>query len=234
MTTGKTGTFTLSESAETGTASKHFKTLRSLPRSWLIAAAVFYVASVLTVGLLAGLLPRRTQQITVLAAPTQSTPTTAAHISTTTGTSPSCVDDECKPRLASDLIVHGYQLEYMYNSTEQTTVAGQVTIEFTLKQPIRQLIYHAKEMVSLEEPALYEDGVYRLTSMQRYLPNDYISLQLPTGTLFPRNRYRLVQNFVASLTGAGMGFYQVFFKDANGQTGYVNSAGKPSGDSALV
>jgi len=208
MSNNTASTLQLGRPASTGTATKRFKTLRSLPRSWIIAGVIFYCASVITVGLLAGLLPRRTQTITVVATPTP--------IITTTTQDPSlCVEDECNPRLLSDLLVHSYELEYMYNDTTQTNVQGQVIIEFTLKQPIRQLIYHSKRMITLEEPALYEDGVNRLVSMRKYVPNDYISLRPLTNSSFPANRYRLIQKFVISLIDGNSGFYQSIFKDGN-------------------
>ena len=205
---------------------KRLTSLRSLPKSWIIAAVLFYCASVITVGLLAGLLPRRTQQITILATPTQITGTST--VTTTQTPSPSttitphpsnCIDDECNPRLLSDLFVHSYDLEYMYNSSRQTTVQGQVTIDFTLKQPVKQLIYHSKRMVTLEEPALFEDGLYLIVSMRKYSPNDYISLRLVSNSSFAPNRYKLVQKFVVSLTDGNNGFYQSVFKDGNGTMG---------------
>ncbi|UJR08425.1 hypothetical protein I4U23_012695 [Adineta vaga] len=221
----KATTFTLSDSSPTsGTATKRFKTLRNIPRSWLIAAGIFYCASLITVGLLAGLLPRRTQQITVIAVPTDSNststttlrPTTTTTTTTTTSSSQNssiCIEDECHPRLLSDLIVHSYQLEYMYNDTKQTTMKGRVTIEFTLKQPTKQLIYHSKRMIELEEPALFEDEIYQFITMRKYLPNDYISLRLSSNSSFPRNRYRLIQNFAISLTSKDVGVYQTIFND---------------------
>jgi len=207
MSNNTASTLQLGRPTSNGTATKRFKTLRSLPRSWIIAGVIFYCASVITVGLLAGLLPRRTQTITVLATPTP--------IITTTQDPSLCVEDECNPRLLSDLLVHSYELEYMYNDTTQTNVQGQVTIEFTLKQPVRQLIYHSKRMITLEEPALYEDGVNRLVSMRKYIPNDYISLRPLTNSSFPANRYRLIQKFVISLIDGNSGFYQSIFKDGN-------------------
>ncbi|CAF1247472.1 unnamed protein product [Rotaria sordida] len=195
----------------------HFQSLRSLPKSWIIVAVIFYCASVLTVGLLAGLLPRRTQHITIMATPTPIPPNMTTTITTTVITQdPSqCIEDECNPRLLSDLIVHSYELEYICNDIRHTTADGQVTIEFTLKQPIKQLIYHSKGMIQLEEPALFEDGIYRIVTMKQYIPNDYISLRQSTGSLFAPNRYKLVQKFVISLTGTSVGFYQNFFKDKN-------------------
>jgi hypothetical protein len=209
-------TFELGETRSSG-GNTRFKSLRSIPKSWIIAALIFYCASVITVGLLAGLLPRRTQHITILATPTQITATSTSVTTplTTTQDPSGCIDDECNPRLSSDLIVDSYELEYMYNDTRQTTVQGQVTIEFTLKQPVKQLIYHSKRMVKLEEPALFEDNVYMIVSMRKYTPNDYISLRLSSNSLFAPNRYRLVQKFIVSLTDGNSGFYQNIFKDGN-------------------
>jgi hypothetical protein len=213
MSNNTASTLQLGRPASTGTATKRFKTLRSLPRSWIIAGVIFYCASVITVGLLAGLLPRRTQTITVLATPTQII-TTGTPITTTQDPS-LCVEDECNPRLLTDLLVDSYELEYMYNDTKQTNVQGQVIIEFTLNQPVRQLIYHSKRMITLEEPALYENGVNRLVSMRKYVPNDYISLRPLTNSSFPAKRYRLIQKFVISLIDGNSGFYQSIFKDGN-------------------
>jgi hypothetical protein len=214
-----------------------FQTLRHVCKPWVIAAVLFYCASVITVGLLAGLLPQRTQHITLLAtptgsfinstvttptteSPTNSTITTTASYITSTAPDPSqCIDDECNPRLSSGLIVRSYELEYLYNNTRQTAVQGQVTIEFTLQQSVKQLIYHSKRMIRLDEPALFEDGVYRFVSMRKYIPNDYISLRLTSNSSFVANRYRLVQKFLVSLTDGNVGFYQSIFKDGNETTG---------------
>jgi hypothetical protein len=183
---------------------------RRIPKSWIIAAILFYCASVVTVGLLAGLLPRRTQHINILATATPSM---------TTAPDPSkCIDDECEPRLSSDLIVDSYELEYMYNNTNQTTVQGKVTIEFTLKQPIKQLIYHSKGMLELEVPEIYENGACRSVLMRLYPLNDYISLLRTTNTLFAANNYKLVQKFNVNLTDGNVGFYQNVFKDGNETT----------------
>jgi hypothetical protein len=186
--------------------STYSKSSRRIPKSWIFAALLFYCASVVTVGLLAGFLPRRTQHITILATPTPSM---------TTLDPTACDGDECNPRLASDLIVHTYELEYIYNSTEETTVQGQVTINFTLNQPTRQLIYHAKRLLRLEPPAVFENGANRLVSMRLYAPNDYISLRLTPNALFEANTYRLVQRFTVNLTDGNVGFYQNIFKDGN-------------------
>jgi len=180
-----------------------------IPKSWIIAAVLFYCASVVTVGLLAGLLPRRTQHITIYGTPTATSITTTADPTI-------CIDDECNPRLLSNLTVHNYQLEYIYNNTDQTTAQGNVTIEFTLNQPITQLIYHSKRLV-LGDPDIIEveGNVYHSVSMRLYAPNDYISLRLSTNTPFPANRYKLVQAFVVNLTDGNVGFYQNIFKDGN-------------------
>ncbi len=182
------------------------KSSRRTPKSWIITALLFYCASVVTVGLLSGLLPRRTQHVSILGTATQ--PTTTSNPLT-------CIDDECNPRLLSNLTVDYYELEYMYNTTEQTTVQGQVTIEFTLHQPIRQLIYHSKRMLALEPPILVGGEVNRSVSMKLYVPNDYISLRLTTNDLFELNKYKLVQRFVIDLTDGTEGFYQTIFQDGN-------------------
>jgi hypothetical protein len=179
-----------------------------IPKSWIIAALLFYCASLATVGLLVSFLPRRTQHITILGTPTSTSIITIDDPSI-------CIDDECNPRLLTDIIVHNYTLEYMYNSTEQTTVQGQVTIEFTLVQPIKQLIYHSKRMLKLENPVLFEAGVYRSVLMRQYPPNDYVSLRLPNNELFAPNQYKLVQSFVISLTDSDVGFYESIFNDGN-------------------
>ena len=127
-----------------------------------------------------------------------------------------CVEDECHSRLLAQVEVQSYELEYIYENANDTTVQGQVIIDFTLKQPVSQLIYHAKRMLNLTAPLLYEDGVQRLVSMREYLPNDYISLRLESNeTAFPPNQYRLKQKFVVSLIDGNVGFYQTTFNDGN-------------------
>jgi len=180
---------------------------RRIPKSWVIAAILFYCASVITVGLLSGLLPRRTQHITILATATPSITTTQDPFA--------CIEDECIPRLSSNLTVDSYELEYMYNNTNQTIAQGKVTIEFTLNQQIKQLIYHSKRLLNLEEPEIYEDDVYRSVLMRLYTPNDYISLRLTSNDLFTSNKYRLVQRFNVNLTDGNVGFYRNIFKDGN-------------------
>lgn len=229
-----------------------FKALRKLPRPVIIAGVIFYIASVLIVGLLAGLLPRRTQQVIVLSTSTltstvQSTTTittatttittntntntdtaittiTTAMITTSTTTTatsqdPSiCIEDECNPRLSSDIIVQSYELEYICNDTKQTAAQGRVTIKFTLRQPTKQIIYHAKGMIALEEPALFEDELYRVILMREYTPNDYISIRLSSDSLFAPNRYTLVQKFITNLIDGNVGFYQSTFNDKDDTT----------------
>jgi hypothetical protein len=221
--------------------------------SRIIASVVFYSVSLITVGLLAGLVPQQTQEITILATAKQtSTITTTASIATTTvplitATSTStiatttasitatlitatttirtttkipdpaeCVEDECNPRLSTYLEVHNYQLVYIYNNSNETTVQGHVTIDFTLKEPVSQIIYHAKRMAELYEPALFEDGVNRLVTMRKYAPNDYVSLRLASANgVFSPNRYSLQQKFVISLIDGNIGFYQSTYKEGN-------------------
>ena len=236
--TSRAGSSTFDIEQPSERSSGRFAGLHRIPRPWLIAAIVFYCASLLTVGLLAGLLPRRTKYITIIATPsqpssttstatgfprtttaTQSIPTSPTTTELTTTLDPSiCVDDECNPRLSSDIVVRSYDLEYRYNDTQQTTAQGTVTITFELKQPIKQLIYHAKRMLQLDAPALFEDGVNRLVSMKSYAPHDYISLRLPTNDLFAPNRYQLIQKFVVNLTDGNNGFYQSTYLDQDGST----------------
>jgi len=189
---------------------RHSSSSSRIPKSWIIAALLFYVASVVTVGLLSGLLPRRIQHITILATPTPSIS------NTTLSPDPSqCIDDECNPRLLSDIIVEKYQLEYLYNNTNQTTIQGEVIIEFILKQPIKQLIYHSKRMLKLESPELYEDNVCRTVLMRLYKPNDYISLYRTSNDSFSPNKYILKQKFLVNLIDGNVGFYQNIYKDGN-------------------
>jgi hypothetical protein len=174
---------------------------------WIIAGVLFYCISLSS----AGLLPEQIQEINELA--------TISQIVANTN-SLECIEDECNPRLASNIEVHRYELEYIYNNTNDTTVQGHVTIFFTLKEPINQLIYHAKRMVELDEPLLYEDDINRLVTMRKYPPNDYISLRLVTkNSSFTPNRYRLKQNFVVSLIDGHVGFYQSIYNDGNGTMG---------------
>ena len=131
-----------------------------------------------------------------------------------------CIDDECQPRLLSNIQVHSYELKYLYKNVDDTTAEGEVTIDFTLKQPTTQLIYHAKRLLNLSEPRLYEDGVYRPVSMRLYTPNDYVSLRsLTENRIFTTNRYELKQNFVVNLIDNNVGFYQGTFNQGNGTRG---------------
>jgi hypothetical protein len=178
--------------------------------SWIIAGVIFYCISLI----IAGLIPLQTQEIDEL--------TTISEITTTKKfQSLECIEDECNPRLSSNLEVHSYELEYIYNNTNDTTVQGYVTIDFTLKESTNQLIYHAKRMVELDEPLLYEDGINRPVIMRKYPSNEYISLRLvSTNSQFTPNRYRLKQKFVISLIDGHVGFYQSVYNDDDGTTEY--------------
>jgi hypothetical protein len=193
--------------------------------SCIIAGVLFCCTSLITVSLLAGLVPQQTQEIDVLTTLSQISIKSSTITTSIKKVDPSeCIEDECNPRLSSNLEVHSYELEYIYNHTNETTVQGYVAINFTLKEPINQLIYHAKRMVKLEEPLLYEDGVHRLVTMRTYPPNDYISLRLVSkNSLFAPNRYSLKQKFVVSLIDGSVGFYQSTYKDSNGTTGYTHT-----------
>ncbi|UJR17738.1 hypothetical protein I4U23_004636 [Adineta vaga] len=205
--------FDLGESERNSRRNTRFSSLRQLPKSWIIIAIFFYCASLLTVGLLAGLLPRRTKYITVLE--TVSPPSSSSSSSTVTQNPTECIEDECQSRLLTDLLVNSYELEYICNDIQEITMKGQVTIDFNLKKPIKQLIYHARDMVEIEEPILLENGLQHSLIMKRYLPNDYISLRLVNNSLFSTNQYKLTQKFVINLKNPSIGFYQSFFPDKN-------------------
>jgi hypothetical protein len=179
--------------------------------SWIIVGVIFYFISLIT----AGLVPLQTQEIDEL--------TTISQITTTKKfQSLECIEDECNPRLSSNLEVHSYELEYIYNNTNDTTAQGYVTIDFTLKESINQLIYHAKRMVELDEPLLYEDGINRPVTMRKYPPNEYISLRLVSNnSQFTPNQYTLKQKFVVNLIDGHVGFYQSVYNDDDGTTGYI-------------
>ena len=211
-------------------ANSCLQTLRSVPKRWIIAAVLFYCISVVGVGLLVGFVFKRTDHVNVVVSPspvsstsprtlstsTRATTTGRPVVSTTTTTDAAgCIGDECNPRLSTDLVVHNYKLEYLYNGTQQTSAEGLVTIRFTLKQPTQQLIYHSKRMLRLEQPALFENDVYRLVTMRTYPANDYISLRLANNLPFAANQYSLVQKFAVSLTDGNTGFYQTVFRDGN-------------------
>lgn len=245
----------LNEEPRSSGSSSSFS-LKQIPKLWIAVAVIFYVASVVTVGLLAGLLPNRTEHVSIIGTtsvqpstinftqqttditqlstttpiiiPTATTTTaissvpTAPTTQTTKITSPSssttpgpsaCIDDECNPRLSTDVIVHGYEVIYQINAMNQTLIQGKVTIRFRLKQPLKQIIYHAKEMIFLETPSLSEDGVDRLVSMRFYGPNDYVSLTPIQSEFFASNDYELVQTFVISVTSRSTGFYRTDFTD---------------------
>jgi hypothetical protein len=181
---------------------------------WIIASVIFYCTSLIT----ASFLPQGIQEINELS--------TISQITTTTTTkkldSLDCIEDECNPRLLSNIEVHSYQLEYIYNNTNDTTVQGYVIIDFKLKEPINQLIYHAKRLVGLNEPLLYEDGINRPVTMRKYPPNDYISLRLRSknNSQFTPNQYSLKQKFVVNLIDGHVGFYQSLYNDGNGTMEY--------------
>jgi hypothetical protein len=138
-------------------------------------------------------------------------------LSATASNSLSCIDDECYSRLLANIDVHTYEIDYVYNNINQTTVQGHVTINFTLNEPITQLIYHGKRLIDLSMPILNEDGVLRSVVMRQYPPNDYISLRLTSEQkVFTPNRYYLSQNFTVNLTDGNLGFYQGIFNDGNG------------------
>ncbi len=177
---------------------------------WIITGVILYCTSLIT----ADLASKSTQRITKV--------TTSSPIKNNKKQKLfECIGDECNPRLLSNVEVHSYELEYIYNTTNDTTVQGHVTINFTLKQPTNQLIYHAKRMVELKEPLLYEDGINRLVKMRKYPPHDYISLRLASNdSLFTPGEYRLQQKFVVSLIDGYVGFYQSIYNDGNGTRGY--------------
>lgn len=132
-----------------------------------------------------------------------------------------CIDDECHPRLLSSIDVYSYEIEYIYNNFTETTIRGNVIIDFTIKEPTTQLIYHAKRMIELGEPVLTQDGIDRLVIMRQYPPNDYISLRLiGNESVFSPGQYQLKQNFLVSLIDGNVGFYQSLYKDGNGTIGY--------------
>ncbi|CAF1272229.1 unnamed protein product [Rotaria sp. Silwood1] len=184
--------------------------------SRIIVSVVFFCTSLITIGLHARLIPQQIQEVNTL-----STLSDESTIETTTDFDPSiCIEGECNPRLLSNLEVHSYELEYIYNDISDITVQGHVTINFTLKEPTNQLIYHAKRMIELDEPVLYEDGVHRLVTMRTYSPHDYVSLQLLSkNSLFSANQYILKQKFIVSLIYGNIGFYQTLYNDGNGTIG---------------
>ena len=183
-----------------------------LTMSWTRSGVRVYLFSLLIVSLHGVPLSSSTKTIV----PTSSSPQTLKKPTPVT-----CIEDECHSRLLAQIDVHSYELEYIYKNTNDTTVQGQVIIDFTLKQPVSQLIYHGKRLLNLTVPTLYEDGVQRLVTMGQYAPNNYISLRLDSNeTGFPANHYRLKQSFVVNLVDGNIGFYQGTFNDGNRTRGY--------------
>lgn len=184
---------------------------------WVIVQAVFYCVSLIATCVnTVSLRPEQLQEFNVSTSSSDEfTAVAATTVSTVKDLNQTvCIDDECNPRLVSNLEVHSYELKYIYKSFQDTTVQGHVTIDFTLKQPTRQLIYHAKRMFQLDEPALFENGVYRHITMRNYAPYDYVSLRLRSvNSSFAVNRYTLKQNFAVSLTDGHVGFYQSLYTD---------------------
>jgi hypothetical protein len=184
--------------------------------SWFIPGVILYCSSLIIAGLVPESLLESNASDISLQTSTISSTTKKFDIK-------DCIEDECNQRLKSNLEVHSYELVYIYNNTNDTTVQGHVTINFILKEPINQLIYHAKRMVHLDEPILYEDGINLPVTMRQYAPNDYVSLSLKSNnSSFPPNRYVLKQNFIVSLIDGSVGFYQSTFKNGNGTRGYMN------------
>ncbi|CAF3616264.1 unnamed protein product [Adineta steineri] len=188
--------------------------------SCIIFRILFYWTSLITIGLLAGVVPQQTQEIDIFTTVLENATTTTANTAIDKVNLSECIEDECNQRILADLEVHSYELEYIYKNNDDTTAQGLVTIDFTLKQPVKQLIYHGKRFVQLDEPVLYEDNINRLVTMRIYSPNDYISLQsLSNDSLFTPNRYSLKQRFIVNLTDGSIGFYQSAFKLGNGTKG---------------
>ena len=132
-----------------------------------------------------------------------------------------CIADECHPRLSSNIEVYSYEIEYIYNNLTETTIQGHVTIDFTIKQSMTQLVYHAKRLIKLDEPVLSTDGRNHSVTMRLYPPNDYVSLYFSSNdSVFAPGRYELKQGFVVSLVDGNVGFYQNSYKDKNGTIGY--------------
>ena len=110
-----------------------------LPMLWIITGVIFYCISLITADLVSQPTPPTKKVTTTLPIKINKKPKLFE-----------CIGDECNPRLLSNIEVHSYELEYIYNKTKDTTVQGHVTINFTLHEPIKQLIYHAKRMVDLK------------------------------------------------------------------------------------
>lgn len=181
---------------------------RRLTMSRIRTGVRVYLFSLLIVSLHG--VPLSSSTKTIVPTPSSSPPTSTKSVPVT------CIDDECHSRLLAQVDVHSYELEYIYKNTNDTTVQGQVIIDFTLKRAVSQLIYHGKRLLNLTVPTLYEDGVQRLVTMEQYAPNNYISLRLDSNeTGFPANHYRLKQNFVVNLLDGNVGFYQGTFNDGN-------------------
>lgn len=179
--------------------------------SWIIAGVLLYGISLIT----ASLIPQATKAIDEI---TTSLPKLRQKQQQDIL---ECLEDECNPRLLSNLEVHTYELEYIYNNTNDTSIQGHVTIDFTLKEPTNQLIYHAKRMLELGEPFLYENGIHRLVTIRKYPPHDYVSLRLISNdSIFTPGQYKLQQRFVVSLIDGHVGFYQSLYIDGDGSIGY--------------
>ena len=191
--------------------------------SRIIASTILCCISLITAALRTHLIPQQIPEVDALAKASETSTVLSAFSSTTAAKSSGqleCIEDECKLRISTNLEVHSYDLEYIYTHMNETTARGSVIIDFTLKEPTNQLIYHGKRMIQLDKPALYEDGVLRLVTMRIYPPNDYISLRIaPNNSVFKPNRYRLKQTFVVSLIDGNVGFYQSLYNDGNRTVG---------------
>ncbi|CAF1380877.1 unnamed protein product, partial [Didymodactylos carnosus] len=184
-----------------------------IPLKWIIFGVIFYIASLLTVGLLAGLLPKRVQQIQVIGTPEPEKPSTISQPTQRTSVStplPSTDDNvstdiftvtpyyepcnvtnfqcslpsECDNRLPEGILPLHYELEYTIESMTQTTFKGSVKIHFKLKQPLKRLVYHVKRMTKLCLPILKYGDVTEDVNMSLCLQNECVILEKHSGKLF--------------------------------------------------
>ncbi|CAF1214222.1 unnamed protein product [Didymodactylos carnosus] len=196
---------------------------------WIILGAVFYVASLVIVGLIVGLVPKRAQQITIIeTAQTDKLSTIDSQTSTVSMFHQSCniTNFQCSisslydERLSKAILPLHYELEYRIENMTQTTFKGSVKMHFQLKQRLKRLVYHAKRMTKLCPPLLQQGDVTMNVNMSLCLENESVILEDNSGKSFPENdgktKYILYQEFESKLNDGNVGFYQSEFKDING------------------
>ena len=191
-----------------------------ISKSLALIIIVFLMVIIFIVGLLAGLLGKRSSTETYYYVPEAISTSSNLNVSVTT-VAPQTTPDSFGNgpwqdiRLQTEIKPISYKLSFSNINTNLGTYTGKTTIKFDLKASLKHIMFHIKYLTinaqSIRLLHIVDNAVVPISRQFEYVRNQYYVLE--SSTLFKDGEYELEVTYTGSTTIGIVGMYQSTYQE---------------------